>query len=161
MSFYRNEIPEDGNYRAPSRQQYPWHELEEHQPDGGMWSIPPAGERQHLIDAAEQVMANPDQFRDAMRRALTDWPRSAAVALTNPSLNHKAWIGHAGCYLATGSPEETTRLAWHNLDDGEQLEANQAAADVIAQWHATNSGGQQPTLWDFLPSLHRFGADHA
>lgn len=156
MSFYRNEIPEDGSYRAPSRQQYPWHELEEHHPDGGMWSIPPANDRKRFIESAEQVMANPDQFRHAMRRALAEWPRSASVALGNPSMNHKAWIGHAGCYLSTGSPEETTRLAWHNLDEGEQLEANQAAADVIGEWKAAHHGSQQPTLWDLLPSLRTF-----
>ena len=157
MSFYRNEIPEDGYYRAPSRQHYPWHELEEHHPDGGMWSIPPADRRQQFIEAAELIMANPDQFRQAMRRVLAEWPRSASVALSNPSMNHKAWMGHAGCYLSTGSPEETTRLAWHNLDEGEQLEANQAAADVIGEWRAAHTGSQQSTLFDFIPSLRTFG----
>ena len=156
--FYRNEI----NFSAKTDNCYPWHELEEYHPDGGMWSIPRAADRQRFIYAAEQLMANPDDFREAMRRALTEWPRSTAVALGNPSLNHKAWLGHAGCYLATGSTEEATRIGWHNLDADEQLEANRAAADIIAEWHAQQHG-HQPTLWDHLPSLRLFteGADHA
>lgn len=150
--FYRNEI----NFNARTDGCYPWHELEEYQPDGGMWSIPRAADRPRHIEAAEQLMANPDEFRAAMRRALTEWPRSTSVALGNPSVNHKAWLGHAGCYLTTGSTEECTRFGWHNLDEGEQLEANQAAADVIAEWHAARNPGTQPTLWEFLPSLRRF-----
>ena len=159
--FHRNEIPVDSNYRAPTRVHYPWHQLEEHQEDGGMWKIPAAGERSQFADAAEQLMANPDAFRDAMRRALHEWPRSVSVALTNPSLNHRAWIGHAGCYLATGSPEEATRLGWHQLDEGEQAAANAAADDVIEEWHTATGAGHQPTLWDMVPSLRAFGGDDA
>ena len=157
--FYRNEI----DFSARTDGCYPWYDLEEYTPDGGMWSIPAAADRRRHIDAAEQLMANPDEFRQAMRLAIREWPRSASVALGNPSMNHKAWLGHAGCYLATGSPEETTRLGWHNLDEGEQLEANQAAADIITEWRNTGRAGFQPSLWDHLPSLRRFteGAAHA
>lgn len=157
--FYRNEI----NFSARTEGCHPWYDLEEFQPDGGMWSIPKADSRQSHIQAAEQLMANPDEFRQSMRQAIEEWPRSTSVALGNPSMNHKAWLGHAGCYLGVGSPEETTRLGWHNLDEGEQLEANQAASDVIAEWHRARQGGHQPSLWDHLPSLRRFaeGVAHA
>lgn len=159
--FYRNEIPADQHYRPPTRVHYPWDELEEYQPDGGMWSIAPAQDRARLIEAAEQLMANPDAFRESMRRALREWPRSVSVALTTPSLNHRAWIGHAGCWLATGSPEETTRLGWHMLDPEEQAAANQAADDVITEWRRANQPSGHPTLWDQLPSLQPFGAPDA
>ena len=91
-----------------------------------------------LIDAAAVLMANPDAFCAAMRRALSEWPRSVSVALTTPGLNKRAWLGHAGCYLATGSPEETTRLGWHQLDDPEQYVANAAADRVISEWRQAN-----------------------
>jgi hypothetical protein len=84
-------------------------------------------------------MADPPRFADAMRSALTKWPKSVEVALTTPGLNHKAWLGHAGCFLATGSPEETTRLGWHELDDAEQFAANLAAETVIAEWARENA----------------------
>lgn len=130
--FSRNEI---GNPTAlPSRRFYPWHELEEYRPDGGMWRVPSPEERSQFIDSTADLMADPEAFADAMRRAVREWPRSVEVALTTPGLNHRAWIGHAGCFLATGSPEETTRLGWHCLDDGEQWAANAAADRVIREW---------------------------
>ena len=130
--FSRNEIT--GSDATPSRQCYPWHEMEEYQPDGGMWSIPSPSDARRHAEAAAALMAVPPAFADAMRRALAEWPRSVAVALTTPGMNHRAWLGHAGCYLAVGSPEETTRIGWHQLDNAEQYGANAAADQVIHEW---------------------------
>jgi hypothetical protein len=159
--FYRNEITADA--APPTRQHYPWTEMEEYHPDGGMWANPRTEARNRHIEAAEALMADPDSFRDAMRLALLRWPRSVGVALTTPGLNHRAWIGHAGCFLATGSPEETTRLGWHNLDDGEQDTANAAADDVILEWKRANQPELPPQmgLWDFLPSLKEWASEDA
>lgn len=149
--FFPNEIRDP--YAPPTRVHYAWHEMEEYQPDGGMWTIPPPADRKRFIEAARDLMADPPAFQAAMQRALKEWPRSVAVALTAPGLNKRAWLGHAGCYLATGSPEETTRLGWHQLDDGEQFGANDAADSVIAEWKATQPGPTQKQriqegLWD-------------
>ncbi len=133
--FYRNEITD----AAPTRVHYPWHALEEYHPDGGMWATPASLNRPRYIRDTAALLANPAAFRDAMRRALKEWPNSTAHALTTPGLNRRAWLGHAGCYLATGSPEETTRLGWHDLDDAEQRWANAAADDVIAEWERANA----------------------
>lgn len=141
--FYRNEI----STIPPTRAHYPWHEMEEYQPDGGMWRIPSPPERDQHIAATSGLMANPTAFYEAMLVALTEWPRSVAQALTTPGLNHRAWIGHAGCYLATGSPEETTRLGWHELDDAEQYAANDAADRAIAEWRRRTSDEQKWVLW--------------
>jgi hypothetical protein len=147
--FYRNEIVDAD--AAPARVHYPWFELEEYEHDGGMWATPPVLRRNLYIQATSDLMANPEAFCKAMRRVLKEWPKSAAVALTTPGLNHRAWIGHAGCYLATGSPEETTRLGWHELDDAEQWAANAAADTVIAEWRAANTThADQMSLWEGL-----------
>jgi hypothetical protein len=135
--FYRNEITET-NIKS-SRIHYPWHALEEYQPDGGMWATPPASDRDHYVRETSDLMSNPAAFEASMRRALTEWPTSVAQALTTPGMNHRAWLGHAGCFLATGSPEETTRLGWHDLDDREQYQANAAADRVIAEWRTANA----------------------
>jgi hypothetical protein len=129
--FNRNEI---GGDTVPSRQHHPWHRLEENFPNGGMWQIPRAQDRQMFVIASRELMANPPKFLAAMRLALKKWPRSCEAAMSTPSLNRRAWIGHAGCFLATGSPEETTRLGWHELDDGEQYAANAAADEAIREW---------------------------
>lgn len=129
--FNRNEI---GSDTAPTRTHRPWYELEEYSPDGGMWVTPSVSDRDRFITKSAAIMTNPKAFTAAMRQALAEWPRSVAAAMTTPGLNHRAWIGHAGCYLATGSPEEATRLGWHQLSDREQRTANQAAELVIREW---------------------------
>ncbi len=144
--FNRNEIS-DPNAR-PARIAYHWSLMEEYRPNGGMWQVPTVLDRRRHIEATSTLMANPGAFVTAMRRALKEWPRSCAVALTTPGLNHRAWIGQAGCFLATGSPEETTRLGWHELDEGEQFGANTAADRVIAEWcRANHATHDQLPLW--------------
>lgn len=145
--FSRNEITTDA---PPTRVHYPWHELEEYHPNGGMWQIPTALNRARFIEDSATLMCNPRAFANAMRRALKEWPKSTSVALTTPGMNHRAWLGHAGCFLATGSPEEATRLGWHQLDDAEQWAANDAADSVIAEWRRANQPdpGEQMGLFD-------------
>lgn len=132
------------------RVHYHWEDQEQYVGDRTMWrNITGATARQGYVDAASALMANPDAFRDAMRRALTDWPRSCETNLTGDAINQRAWLGHAGCYLAAESPEDCTRLAWHTLDDGEQRAANAAADDVIAEWRST----YRPAATELQPAL--------
>ncbi len=135
--FNRNEIT--NRAAKPARLGHHWSQMEEYHPDGGMWVIPKPSDRERHIHESSELMAHPDVFADSMRRALDQWPISCEVAFTTPGLNLRAWLGHAGCYLHTGSPEETTRLGWHELDAGEQYGANDAADRVIHEWH-TNRG---------------------
>jgi hypothetical protein len=138
--FSRFEI--NNPHTIPTRQHYPWHELEEYLPEGGMWGVLPPTEQSDAMDRAEELMVNPNVFRDAMLKALIEWPRSCGVAMTTPGLNRRAWLGHAGTYLATGSTEDLTRLAWHRLDPAEQWAANDAADQAITAWHKQNSAFQ-------------------
>lgn len=146
--FGRNEINPDA--RPPARARFAWHEMEEYQPNGGMWVTAPVDSRAGFIADAAALMRDSRAFLAAMVNASARWPRSTAQALTTPGLNQRAWIGHAGCYIATGSPEETTRLGWHELTDDEQRCANAAADQAIAVWALAQT--VQPTL---------FGGDHA
>jgi hypothetical protein len=148
--FYRNEIRGD---TPPGSHRYPWHELEEYLPRGGMWATPSPGQRPTFIYESSRLMADPPRFYRSMLRALDQWPRSVAQALTTPGLNQRAWLGHAGCFLETGSPEETTRLGWHELDEAEQYGANLAADDAIAEWRRRNREQD--------PQLNLFGGDDA
>lgn len=106
--------------------------LEEHR--AGMWRITTPTERDGLVDAAADLMRNRDAFRDAMFQAVREWPMSMEAAMTTPSLNQRAFMGHAGCCIAVGSPEDLTRLAWHSLRPDQQDEANAAADEAIALW---------------------------
>lgn len=99
-----------------------------------MWRNVSTKERDSFAAVTADLMAFPTNFEKAMRRALDEWPNSTEAALTSPSMNHQAWLGHAGCFLATGSPEDATRLGWHQLDGLQQHEANAAADRVIVEW---------------------------
>jgi hypothetical protein len=145
--FSRNEI-RDPNAK-PSRKAWPYYELEEFRPNGGMWQTPKPLDRERFIQASEELMADPGKFYDACAAAAKAWPRSTEQALTTPGMNHRAWLGHAACFLTTGSPEETTRLGWHNLDDAEQYAANHAADQAITEWRAKHEGVDlfQIPLW--------------
>lgn len=69
-----------------------------------------------------------------MMRVVNEWPRSCDNALTDYSLNRKAWVGHAACALAHGIPEDITRLAWGKLTDEQRLLANKEAERAIQHW---------------------------
>lgn len=118
----------------------PYDQLEEH--EHGMWRRVPAPEQEGYIIAAHDLMARPDAFLGAMLRVVVEWPNSMAAAMTTPSLNQRAYMGHAGCCLAVGSPEDLTRLAWHRLRPDEQDEANAMADEAIAAWRERAPGGQ-------------------
>lgn len=129
--FYPNEIR---GLSQPGQRRYAWHELEEYLPSGGMWAAASAGMRPAYIELSAALMADPPRFYKACLRVLDRWPKSVSQALTTPGLNQKAWLGHAACYLETGSVEETTRLGWHQLDEAEQFAANDAAQHAIYEW---------------------------
>lgn len=139
----RERSPIDATKSPTKRRYFSYLDLEEYEGAVGMWRIVvgPMARKGH-VEAASDLMANPAMFADAMRIALQKWPNSCLNAFTTEGNNQRAWLGHAGCYLKVGSPEETTRLAWHTLDDAEQWAANDAADRVIAEWrraHATRT----------------------
>lgn len=108
---------------------HPYHKLEEFH--AGMWRIVRGVARKDYIAASAELMKSPHDFKDAMLRALDEWPISCEANLTAESVNRIAWLGHAGCCIATGSPEEATRVGWHTLEPDEQDEANRVADEVV------------------------------
>jgi len=69
-----------------------------------------------------------------MMRVIMEWPISCENALTDCSLNRRAWIGHAAVALALQIPEDITRLAWGRLTDEQRLLANKEADRAIRCW---------------------------
>lgn len=112
----------------------------------GMWRIVRGEERKRYVQAAADIMCQPEEFAAAMRQALIEWPRSCEANLTAESINRLAWLGHAGCCLAVRSPEDCTRVAWHTLSKTEQDAANAAATVVLMEWLAINAWSGQLDL---------------
>ena len=99
-----------------------------------MWRTVSGSAAAHFIKASADLMRCPDEFKEAMRQAVKDWPYSSEHNLTCEALNRIAWLGHAGCCVATNSPEDLTRLGWHTLSTSEQDEANRVACEVLMEW---------------------------
>jgi hypothetical protein len=69
-----------------------------------------------------------------MQRVILEWPNSCLNALSDASLNRRAWIGHAACALAIQCPEDVTRQAWGMLSDKQRVLANRQADRAIESW---------------------------
>jgi glutaminase len=119
------------------RKYFHYSELEEWR--DGMWRIVGGEKKRNNMNAAADLMRDSDAFEAAMMRALEEWPNSCAHNLSAEDTNRLAWLGHAGCLLAAGSPEENTRCGWHTLTLAEQDAANAAAQKVLDMWVAANS----------------------
>ena len=73
-------------------------------------------------------------YGDWMMKVIQSWPSSCENALTDNSLNKRAWVGHAAVAMALNIPEDITRKAWSYLTDEQQLLANKAAERAICEW---------------------------
>jgi hypothetical protein len=96
----------------------------------------PRSQEQSATDAAARLLRLPTLLRAAMRRTLREWPVAAEQNLSNGAKNRQAWMGQAACFLATGSPDYLTKLAWHTLTAAQQSAANDVAGEVISEWEA-------------------------
>ena len=119
------------------RQYFHFNDLEEFH--GGMWRIVGGLKKARNALAAAELMRDDTAFEAAMMRALEEWPNSCQHNLTAEDTNRLAWLGHAGCCLAVGSPEENTRTGWHLLTTAQQDAANATAQRVLDAWIEANT----------------------
>lgn len=99
-----------------------------------MWRTVNGDEIARQVEASHNLMAAPQAFKTAMQMAVDKWPYSTEHNLTAAVINRRAWLGHAGCFLAVGSVEACTRRAWNTLSEEQQVEADRVAQEVIDEW---------------------------
>lgn len=116
----------------------------------GMWRAVTGKRRLELADMAADLMRQPMEFKEAMLSILDEWPRSCEANLTAEPINKLAWLGHAGCCVSVGSPEDCTRMGWHQLKRDEQDEANRVAQEVLNEWTARHKRATAPDLFSAL-----------
>lgn len=109
-----------------------WEKCEEYKTN--MWRAVPVEERDGYVQKSRELMLDCNAFESAMRFAVDSWPFSCEAALSASTMNHQAWIGHAGCALNHNAPEDLTRQAWRTLTKDQQDAANAAADRAIAYW---------------------------
>lgn len=122
-----------------------YEQLEEFQ--AGMWKITRGQTRKEHIGRAANLMRDASAFETAMIAAIQQWPRSCEHNLTADAVNKIAWLGHAGCCVVAGSPEEATRVAWHTLTAQQQDAANAAAARALKTWRKPAYGELDLFAW--------------
>jgi hypothetical protein len=104
-----------------------WEEI-----DFNMWGS--VNDRPAWIKRAIEFTGDHKKYGRFMMRVINEWPISCENALTDYSINRKAWVGHAAVALAMECPEDITRAAWGKLTDEQQLLANKEAERAIQAW---------------------------
>ena len=103
----------------------------------GLYRSVPAPLFDELRLAAAALLADPTGLEYRMRAVVDEWPTAAQVVFTNPSRNHRAWLGQAACCHQSTAPEYVTKAAWRTLTPEQQGRANAVADTVIADWRAS------------------------
>jgi len=114
-------------FKRVYRPYWDWEEI-----DANMWGS--VANRQAATKKAIEFTADHKRYGRFMMRVVNEWPNSCENALTDYSINRKAWVGHAAVALALGIPEDITRLAWGHLTDEQRLLANKEAERAIQHW---------------------------
>lgn len=110
-----------------------WHDVREWEEVAhNMWGE--ATDRKQALETAIAFTSDHKLYGSYMVRVTHEWPISCENALTDPHLNHKAWVGHAAVALAHGIPEDVTRQAWAYLTDEQKYLANKEAERAVAAW---------------------------
>jgi hypothetical protein len=128
-----------------------WEELQT-----GMWDF--CDDPATMLQAAIDFTSDWQTYGDYMDLVVQEWPVSCENALTDYSLNRKAWLGHAACAMAINCPENITRKAWGYLTDEQRKMANRRAAIAIGVWeenYAKSKGirpnVERPMLFEWNP----------
>lgn len=112
----------------------PYQEWEDWQ--AGLYRSVPAPLFEELQTKAATLLASPEGLYYHMQAVVQEWPTATNVVFTNPSRNHRAWLGQAACCHHCTAPEYVTKAAWRTLRPLQQLKANNVADAVIADWRA-------------------------
>jgi len=88
------------------------------------------------LNLSFELLGNPNRFYQSAKDCLGAWFYSSWQNLSDPQINHQAWIGQATCCYMHGAPSYVTIEAWWMLSDGQRAEANSIADKVMSEWQA-------------------------
>lgn len=66
-------------------------------------------------------------------RVLAEWPITSAVHISQQR-NHRAWMGHAACFLSHGAGSQSSVAAYWMLDDAGRDAANNCVMEAVEKW---------------------------
>jgi hypothetical protein len=97
----------------------------------GMWKKANKLDEQDLIKKATEFMSDNIKFGNAMINVVDNWKYTCEHNLTDPLINHKAFIGQTAVCYELKIPEYITRIAWSCLTEKQQFLANKQASKAI------------------------------
>ena len=100
----------------------------------GMWRKESKEYEIANLPAIIRFTGNHKSYGKYMNLVVNKWFYSCEHNLSNPSINKKAWLGHAACALYKSYPEYLVRQAWGHLTDKQRDLANQQAHNAIETW---------------------------
>jgi len=100
----------------------------------GMWNRVSKSKESKMLPIAIEFTGNAQKYGAAMIRVINEWPVTCEHNLTDNIQNRRAFLGHCAVCLELGIPEYITRLAWHELTQKQQDEANAMADSAIEQF---------------------------
>jgi len=109
---------------------HPWTAWEE--AAHNMWGD--VADAKSALQAAIDFTGDHSLYGSYMVRVVREWPISCENALTDDTINRKAWVGHAAVALALQIPEDITRKAWGHLSGEQKFLANREAEKAISIW---------------------------
>lgn len=110
----------------------PYYEWEDWK--NGMWRIVSLEEQQDWLNKAISFTSDWVKYGTAMQKVVYAWPRTMLNALTSPSTNKRAFLGHCACSYEINCPESITRMAWKELTEQQRIEADEIAQLTIDEW---------------------------
>lgn len=123
-------MPNDKRIYHPVRL---WEEMEHN-----MWGT--VEDKAGYLARALEFTGNAPLYGSFMQRVIREWHWSCENALTDVSMNRRAWLGHAACALAFRCPENIVRQAWGHLSNDQQRRANAEATKAIGDWESARAG---------------------
>lgn len=107
--------------------------------------------RKERVQTAVKILSDVELLYKCMKRVTTEWKYATEQELTNPSINHQAFLGQAACNIHAGVKEDETREAWGYLTNEQRRAANKTADKVDLEWrkeYTKNKAGYQFSFFE-------------
>jgi len=102
-------------------------------------TVPPNGiDSEAALSLYASFLRDLQRFGAAMERVLNEWPISCEQFLSNPSINHIAWLGQSSMCIETGVPA-CFRAGFKLMTAAEQDAANALAEKYYKLWQSKQS----------------------
>jgi hypothetical protein len=109
--------------------------------DHAMWRTLTRLEEPEFRKMAIDFTGDYIRYGRAMMKVIDQWPNTCMNSLSNPSINRRAFIGHAACQLEINCPEYIVRQAWWMLNENQRILADKEADKAIQEWEQRRKSG--------------------